>query len=351
MADSAATQPAQSAGRKFWLGLVISLVSLILAFRGVNWSELWMALRAVDLWIMSLAVGVFVINLVIRGLRWQTLLSPLGPVTSREAFAFLNIGYMANDILPLRAGEVIRSVLLASKKRFDTAAVLATVVVERLMDVLMLVALTFLLLQLMPVSTLIKQSALVTAALAVVGLGLLWWAAKRVGASGGSSGPSRKLRLPVPERILGFDVRKIMEMLLRLVRSFASGLGMLRSARQTGTAASYTLLAWIVTLVYTGLMLRACQLDLPWTATLMVVVVVNLGLAIPSSPGFVGVMHYLAVLALSPWSVEPNAALTFAIVYHGVSFLVTIVLGLVYLWREGLKLTQISINIGQQPGS
>ncbi len=351
MPDRAAAQPARPAGRKFWLGLVISLVSLILAFRDVHWSELWMALRAVDLWIMSLAVGVFVINLVLRGLRWQTLLSPLGPVTAREAFAFLNIGYMANDILPLRAGEVIRSVLLASKKAFDTAAVIATVVVERLMDVLMLVALAFLLVQLMPVSTLIKQSALVTAALAVAGLGLLWWAAKRVGAPGNSPEAAHRRLLPTPERILGFDVRKIIGLFLQLVRSFASGLGMLRSARQTSMAAGYTLLAWIMTLVYTGLVLWACQLDLPWTATLMVVVVVNLGLAIPSSPGFVGVMHYLAVLALSPWSVEPSAALTFAIIYHGISFLVTIVLGLVYLWREGLKLTQISINIGQQPGS
>lgn len=347
MADNIGARPAWLAGRKFWLGLAISLVALILAFRGVQWSELWIALRAVDLRIMAVAAGVFTLNLVFRGARWQTLLSPLGQVSWREAFAFLNIGYLANDVLPLRAGEVIRSVLLASKKHFDTAAVLATVVVERLLDVLMLVALALLLVQLMPIPELVKQSALVAAGLAVVGLGLLWWAAKRMAAPGGSQDTAHKPLLPVPERILGFRVRKIVELFLRLLRSFASGLAMLRSTRQTGLAAGYSLLAWIMTLVYTGLVLQACQLDLPWTATLMVVVVVNLGLAIPSSPGFVGVMHYLSVLALSPWSVEPSSALTFALVYHGLSFLVTVVLGLIYLWREGLKLTQVSINVGR----
>lgn len=347
MADSTRALPAWPAGRRFWLGLTISLVSLILAFRGVHWSELWIALRAVDLRIMAVAVGVFTVNLVFRGARWQTLLSPLGAVSWRESFAFLNIGYLANDVLPLRAGEVIRSVLLASKKHFDTAAVLATVVVERLLDVLVLVALAFLLVQLMPIPALVKQSVLVTSALAVAGLGLMWWAAKRTAAPRSDHDSAHKPLLPMPERVLGYDVRKITELFLRLVRSFATGLAMLRSTRQTGIAAGYSLLAWIMTLVYTGLVLQACQLDLPWTATLMVVVVVNLGLAIPSSPGFVGVMHYLAVLALSPWSVEPSSALTFAIVYHGISFVVTVVLGVVYLWREGLKLTQVSINVGQ----
>lgn len=338
---------ARRSSRKFWLGVLISLVSLILAFRGVQWSELWTALQAVDLWIIAGAIIVLMLNLTIRGLRWQVLLSPLGAVSRREAFAFLNIGYLANNLLPLRAGEVIRSVLLASKKHFDTAAVLATVVVERLLDVLMLAALAFLLVQLMPIPALVKQSALATAVIAALGLAALWWAAQRMSAPGSSLETGRKPALAGRPSIAGFDTGHVVALVVRLLRSFAAGLAMLRSTRQTGLAVGYSMLAWIMTLMYTGLVLRACQLDLPWTATLMVVVVVNLGLAIPSSPGFVGVMHYLAVLALSPWSVEPSAALTFAIVYHGVSFLVTVALGLVYLWREGLKLTQISINVGQ----
>lgn len=345
MADTALAPSARRNRRTIWLGLAISLVSLILAFRGVHWADLWAALQAVDLRIIALAGGVFVVNLGLRGARWQTLLSPLGPVAWREAFAFLNIGYLANDVLPLRAGEVIRSLLLASKKGFDTAAVLATVVVERVLDVLVLVGLALLLLQLMPIPALVKQSALVTALLALAAFGVLWWAAQRVSRPRAGRDPDQERASRLPAHVLGVDVHKIAALGWRLVRSFAAGLATLRSTRQTGWAAVYSLLAWSMTLVYTWLLLAACQLDLPWTAALMVVVVVNFGLAIPSSPGFVGVMHYLAVLALSAWSVEPSAALTFAIVYHGVSFLVTVVLGLVYLWREGLKLGHISVNI------
>lgn len=345
MSDRAIAQPAKPAGRKFWVGLAISAITLVLALRGVRWTELLAALQAVDLRILLLAVVAFVLNLAARGLRWQTLLQPLSPVSWQEAFAFLNIGYMANDLLPLRAGEVIRAVLLASKKQCSTAAVLGTVVVERLLDMLTLAGLALLLMQLMPLPALVKQSALIAAGVAAAAWGALWWAAPRLASPSPRVPGERSTPLRLPASLAGINLRPVGDLLHRLTRAFATGLAALRSPRQGGLAAGYSLLAWALVLASTWLVLRACQLHLPWTAALMVVVVVNLGLALPSSPGFVGVMHFLAVMALTPWSVAPSAALTFAIIYHGVSFLVTLVLGLLYLWREGLKLAHIRIVI------
>lgn len=346
MSDQALPQPARRTGRKVWIGLAISGLTLFLAFRGVNWADLLVALRAVDLKLLVIAVGVLVLNLVIRGLRWQVLLRTLGNVPFRDVFAFLNIGYMVNDLLPLRAGEVVRSVLLASKEHFNTAAVLATVVVERLLDMLVLAGLALLLMQLMPLPALVKQAAVVAIFVAAAVFGVLWWFARRMDGAGQEASLDRlaplRLRGAVTNRLL-----VIVDLIWRLARSFAVGLGALRSPRQAGVALGYSLLAWSMSMVYTWLVLRACQLDIPIMAALMVVVVVNLGLAIPSSPGYVGVMHFLAVLALTPWAVAQSSALSFAIIYHGVSFLTTLILGLIYLWREGLQLGQITVNIDQ----
>jgi hypothetical protein len=135
-------------------------------------------------------------------------------------------------------------------------------------------------------------------------------------------------------------------MLLRriwgMMRSFSGGLGVLRSPRLAASAIGLTILAWGAALLYVWLVLRACGLDLPWTAALAVLVVVNFGAAIPASPGGLGVVHVLAMVALTPWDVPRTQALGFAIMVHAVLFLVGILLGLLSMWRQGMGLGQLA---------
>lgn len=318
------------AERMFWLGIACSALFLYLAFRNVQWTELRAVLHAVDWRYLLLASAVFILKQVVRSLRWRVLLAPLGSIKGKEAFAYLNIGLMANNLLPLRAGEIIRTVLLGKKKGFSKSAVLGTVVVERLLDIVVLVVLTFLLMLAMPIPPLMKQSALAFGGIGSLGLAGLWWAAGRVF-------PAETRRSSESRRAInlgGAKLTGLVHKVFRLGRSFASGLAVVRSPGQAGAAIGYSTLAWGLAVGFTWLVLQAFHLDLPWAAAFMVIVLVNFGAAIPSSPGFIGVVHFLAVMALEPWAVERSAALGFAIVFHAQSFLITVGLGVVYLVRE-----------------
>ncbi len=116
-------------------------------------------LQSLDWSYLHAAIVLYVLHLVVRGQRWQVLLAPLRHLTVRDAFAYVNIGYMANDLLPLRVGEVIRAVLLGKKNGIIKRAVLATVVVQRLLGILSLAALTVILMFTMPIPPLVKQTA------------------------------------------------------------------------------------------------------------------------------------------------------------------------------------------------
>jgi len=342
--------------RRFWLGAGISIVCLWLAFRNVHWAELARAIQAVDWAILALAALVALLDQFVRGRRWRVLLTPVGKVSVADSFSFLSIGALANSVLPLRAGEIIRAVLLGEKSGLSKSAVFATVVVERLFDVLMLVALTLILLTAMPIPALVKGTAVAFGLAGLVALLVMWWAVGQLAQNSDGrliawakrtvprlAGPQER-----PRRVFGVGLPELFRKGWLIVHSFVGGLGVVRSPRLAAGAALYTALAWAASLVYIWLVLRACHLQLPWMASLMVLVIINFGAAVPSSPGGLGVVHVLAILALTPWNVEPSQALTFAIMVHAVVLAVVVMVGLVCLWREGIGLSQLARS-GDQP--
>jgi len=315
---------------RLWLGIVCSALFLILVFHNVRWTELAAVLQMVNWATLLLAAAVYALSLVVRGLCWQALLAHLGPVTTGEAIAYANIGYMGNNLLPLRAGEIIRATLLGSKRGFSKSAVLATIVLERLLDVLILGALAMLLMLMMPIPSVVKQSILLTViigCLVIIGI----WAAAGASWSRFSA-----------ERLEGWLDRRAVRVAVNLGRSFAKGLSGVRSLKQAGVAGFYSLVAWMLVCGSIYLMMLASQLRLPWHAALLVMVVVNLGSVIPSSPGSIGVVHFLAVVAISPWVLDQEVAVGFSIILHAVSVLVTVILGGTCLWREKIGMGRVN---------
>jgi hypothetical protein len=324
------------ANGKVWLGLACSAIFLFLVFRKIQWMGLADALGTVNWAILLLAATLYALSLAVRSLCWQALLAPLGPVTAGEAFVYANIGYMANNLLPLRAGEVIRAAFLAEKRCLSKSAVLATIVLERLLDVLVLGVLTMILMLAMPIPGTVKRSILVTGIIGCLGIVGVWVAA------------GRSWTDLSEERLPSWLPRRAARVAISLGRSFGEGLSAIRSAKQAGRAAVYSLLAWMLVCGSIYLMMLASHLRLPWHAALLVMVVVNLGSIIPSSPGSIGVVHFLAVVALSPWMVNREVAVGFSIVLHAVSVLVTIALGGACLWTERIAIARVS-RTGLEP--
>ncbi|MDP2953415.1 MAG: lysylphosphatidylglycerol synthase transmembrane domain-containing protein, partial [Chloroflexota bacterium] len=132
---------------RFWIGLLVGLAFLVLFLYRTDLSEMGHALAQANYIFLLPAMGAYFVAVWLRTLRWQILLAPLGRVSRGRLFPVVVIGYMANNILPVRLGELARAYLLGEKEKMSKAAVLATVLVERLMDG---VALIFFLLLTLP---------------------------------------------------------------------------------------------------------------------------------------------------------------------------------------------------------
>ena len=278
---------------------------IVWLFRGVDRQQLWAQLLRTDWRWLALAVLLAPTGLVVRAQRWRYLFppgsNPPGLVPS------MMIGYMVNNVLPLRAGEIVRVYVVSRRWRreggFWTTA--ATLIVERVLDSLCLVLILAGLVVLIEVPRVIKWAAAIMLAVDVVGISVLV-AIVTI--------PIRFRRLieRLAARWPGIQAR-----LLRAFETFLHGLDGIRARGHVMPIILWTVVVWLIpaTTAWTGL--RAANLALPWLAGWVVLAFVGLGVSIPSAPGYVGVFHAAALLAVRVFGVGEAEGLGFAPVARG----------------------------------
>lgn len=244
------------------------------------------------------------------------------------------IGYMANNVLPLRAGEVVR-VYVVARRWSGTGAmsmgqafwlVLATLVVERIFDSLTLVLIIGVLILLVPVPPALEWAAGVVLAIDVAGIAVLAVAAHAPG---------------LAHRLIGRLLRRWPALERRLLPLLETALRGLEGVRTPGHAlplAAWTVAAWGIPAVAAWAMLRAVHLDLPLVAGWVVLAAVGVGISLPSAPGYVGVFHAAVALALGIFGVSPAAAVGYALLLHASQFVPITLVGWAALLREQLSL-------------
>ena len=312
---------------RVWLGVAIGAVFLFLAIRKAEWRETVNTLREVDVPLTLLGVALFVITFILFALRWRVLLSGVGRLRVADTFSHIMIGYLGNTVLPLRLGDLVRTTLTARKHRIGVVSVLSSVVLERVLDLLSVLALVLGLSFFIDVPPVVRGSMVAVTGAALGALAILFVLA------------ANESRMPgLADRMTRFLPRTLEQGLSEFISSFAAGLRTLRQRRQLAVVALLSAAAWGVAGAATGFWVEAFHSPAPWYAGFFVVALVNLGGAIPSSPGSIGVYHYLAVLALSVWVADQSVALGYAIGSHALYILVIVVLGLASLSREGFGL-------------
>jgi uncharacterized protein (TIRG00374 family) len=313
------------------LGLLVSAVFLALAFRGVHFREVGEALRSANyLWLVP-AVAAIVASIGLRAVRWRLLFHPDRHLRLSSLFGSMNVGYLVNDLLPMRLGEVVRAYLLSQLEPVSAARALSTVAVERVID--MVVTLLFLA-AVLPFVTLPEGfnsvAVVIVSAVAVGALGVMLLAGaqqERTHALG------RLVTRHLPESLA--------ERLHDVLDSFLHGFAVLSNPVVTAQIIVTSIVIWVLAALGLYFVLFAFDMSLSPAAPVFVLALVSISFVVPASPGYVGVFHFAVVTALQAFDVSKENAQAYSFVAHLIAFVPPMLLGAGYLWRSGISWERI----------
>jgi glycosyltransferase 2 family protein len=318
------------------LVLILTLGLLAYFLRGVDLRDVWERTRQADARLLLLGVGVTMMTYVLRAFRWQYLLAPIGPTRFATAFRTTVIGFMASFLLPARAGEVLRPYLLARREGLPPTACFATIILERLLDLVTVLLLFGVFVVLVDPASLagdpamyakVKTGGLLAAGASIAGFFVFYFLAghpERLGAWA--------LRV---ERVLP---ARLARAVAGLVESFAQGLAVMRRPAHLVGSLALSFPLWLSIALGIWVTSRAFHMTFGYLGSFLVMTLLVVGVAVPT-PGQVGGFHTAYKIAVMTFFGAPEStAVGAAIVLHAVSFVPVTLLGLVFMFREGLSL-------------
>ena len=324
----------------FWLGLVISGVFLYFAFREINYQELWITLREARLWWLIPGLIIYFGSMLVRAWRWGYLLNPVKKVSTGTLLATILIGYMGNNVFPLRMGEVLRAVVLKRREEVPISASLATIVVERIFDAVVVVGFVLInlgqLTRLPGTGTLTQLGGLAVWAIIIflVGLGAFIAVAMF---------PKPVLRL-IHGILNKGSPDRWRDSLIGIADRFLDGLMSLRSPKDAVMILLTSILVW---LLETGLywsVNRSLGLDLNFGQLMLLNGVVNMVLLIPAAPGGLGTFDAAGRAMLQAYGISAEPALGYTLILRIALWVPITLVGAIFFLREGLKWT---MDIGE----
>jgi uncharacterized protein (TIRG00374 family) len=314
------------------LGVLISLALLYWALRGVSLAELLRHLREARRGPLLAAVLLATATFAIRAVRWRILLRAPdgGPVAWRALWHATAMGFMANNTLPLRLGEVLRSYAASRLGGVPLTAALSSIAVERALDLLTLVALLGVALFRagLPADTVIAGARLDTLALrAAILCGLIFAAALFVMLFPRGAERGVRILLPVP---------RLADRVVRLIEGLRKGFAVLRSPGRLALAVAWSAALWLLNGASFYVAFAAFGIQVDFAGALLVQTLLAFGVAAPSSPGYFGVFELVAAAALALFGVPKDIGVAYGITYHVTTFIPITLLGLYSLARTGL---------------
>jgi uncharacterized protein (TIRG00374 family) len=321
----------KSRGLRIALSVAISAVLLAVAVQGVKWDEALATLRQANyLWVLAM-LPVTVWTLIIRAQRWRVFLHAVGVPPLRPLVSATNIGFMANMVLPLRVGEVLRPVLLSRRADLPLSGVLASVLLERIFDMFTVLFLFGISASVVTVSDQVRQWGwmLTGLALGVAGVIVLIRVQER-------------LALRIARQIADRLPARIGEGAYNFALGFVKALEMLDSPMAYVRAFAWSLYLWTAISIVYLFGFEAFHMDVPaLRGALVLTTLVAIAVSVPSAPGFIGSFQLGCVLALRIFGVDESRALAFSLIVHLTQFVGVIGAGLYSLSREGMSLRDL----------
>lgn len=290
------------------LGVAISVVALALVVDNVDLGAAWEVLRGARPQWVGLLLAFVVADVLLRAVRWRVLLAPLASVPLRATLGSLLVGYLANNVLPARLGEIVRSHDLGERTGVSRSTILGTIVVERVVDTVVVVAIAAVAILVLSVRGIVASAVLV--GLAVTTLLVV---AVAVGIAAH--------RLPGAERLGAFIGRwpRVQDVL----RKLQAGLSIASHPRTMAGAGVLSIGSWSCTVLAFAAAAQAVGIEPTIGQAALLAAGTNLATAIPAAPGYVGTFELAAVTIAGSVGIGPEPALAFAVLVHAATLVLT----------------------------
>jgi len=313
--------------------LLVSGAGLVLALLGIDLSRLAETFKRADYFYLIPALGALLAYLLARSVRWRLLLGPA--VSVSRSFWVTGIGYLVSNVLPFRLGDPARALVIGRRGGVSTPAALSTVVVERVLDMVMVVALLAAVIPFVGETGSVLGAGLLAGGVALAALAVLLFLALRpdLGRRGSRCLLERLQWLDTERWAAAFD-------------DLLEGLAPLRSGRRGLALLGWSALTWACSVVAYWVMLSAFVPRPPLLAAPFLVCVLGLGMAVPSSPSAVGVFHAVARYGLTvPFGVAESDAVAVAFAAHALQYILFSLLGLIGLLQESLSFAWLHTQV------
>ena len=314
--------------------MLISILFIWLALRGLKLEEFWGAVqKAKYIWLLP-GIGVYFIGVWVRAWRWHYLLGPIKKIPTKTMFPITTIGYMGNNIYPARAGEVLRAVILKRREGVSISASLATIIVERIFDGVVMLAFVFV--NLPELAELTSASGFVgnIRQVAVIGSGVFLGALTVFLLAAMFPQFTARVGLRMIERL---TPKRLHERIIGVMSKFLDGLASLRSPLNILMVFITSVIIWLLETGKYWFVMHAFDFTVSFFALMLMNGIVNLATTIPSAPGYIGTFDAPGIAVLSAYGVDQATAAGYTLVLHVALWLPITLLGAYYLTREGVK--------------
>lgn len=306
--------------KKVILGILISIVLVYLSVRGINFQDVSRDLKKIQFaYVISFIVLVMIMQW-LRSYRWGVMLQPMEKIDQLSLFSVTSVGFLAIASIPARIGELARPYLISKRSSIKMSSALGTILVERVLDSFTVLAIAVIVLFYTDLPQWMIRSSIIFFLLAVVMFCFIIFLILR-----------RDTALNLINKILSKLPGKFAHKIDELIHHFIDGFQIITNIKLLLYLFLLSALIWLVDVAAIYMLLESFGFGLPAIAAFVLMIILIVGIALPAGPGYIGNWHFACVLALSLFGLAKSEALSFALVYHFLSMVIVVVLGVAFL--------------------
>jgi glycosyltransferase 2 family protein len=306
--------------KKVIVGILISVILVYLSVRGINLQDVFRDLKKIQLTYVIFFILLVILMQWLRSYRWGVILQPMEKIDQFSLFSVTSVGFLAIASIPARIGELARPYLISKRSSIKMSSALGTILVERVLDSFTVLAIAVIVLFLTDLPPWMIRSSIIFFLLALGMFCFIIFLILR-----------RDAALKLINKILSKLPGKFAHKIDKLIHYFIDGFQIVTNIKLLLYLFLLSSLIWFVDVLAIYMLLKAFGFTLPVLASFVVMIILIVGIAIPAGPGYIGNWHFACVLALSFFGLAKAEALSFAVVYHFLSMVIVVVLGVAFL--------------------